>query len=240
MNKTVNKRVALIPARGGSKRLPRKNILDFDGKPIIAYTIEAALSSGCFDEVVVSTEDDEIAKIALAYNALVDHRSPSLSTDEATVVDVCLDYLNRHPASILAVLYATAPLRTANDIQNVFNLLSDQCHFAMAATLCERPMHQALSFDEGNVSPVFPELVNKRSDRVDTYCVDNGSTYIVQVKPFLQQKTFYGDSLHAYLMPTLRSIDIDTIEDFQWAMHQKKALLKPKLVETRCFVSKRG
>src|ERR1700686_1928854 len=91
--------VAIIPARGGSKRLPRKNIIDFLGKPIIGYTIDAALQSGCFERVVVSTEDDEIAGVAEACGASVDRRAPALATDSAGVVDVCIDFLNREAAA---------------------------------------------------------------------------------------------------------------------------------------------
>jgi len=216
----VSKRIALIPARGGSKRLLRKNILDFHGKPMMAYSIQAALQSKLFDQVVVSTEDDEISEVALQYGAAVDYRSSELASDNASVKDVCLDFLNRQDqaVSLLAVLYATAPLRDAEDVRSVVNLLSDQCHFALATTLCDWPAHQTLKFNKTVVSPLFPDLVNKRTDEVDQYCVDNGSTYAVDVAAFRQQKTFYGDSLRAYLMPSSRSFDIDTQSDFDKAM----------------------
>lgn len=219
MGRSVSHCVALIPARGGSKRLPRKNVLDFRGKPMMAHTIQAARESGLFDQVVVSTEDEEIISIAEQYDVVVDKRPNELASDTATVVDVCLDYLNRHPASILVVLYATAPLRTADDIRCVVDLLSDQCHFAMAATLCDRPVHQTLKFNEGHVAPLFPEWVNRRADELDQYVVDNGSTYAVHSESFLRQKTFYGEGLKAYLMPLARSTDIDTWGDYHYALY---------------------
>ena len=216
----MSQRVALIPARGGSKRLPRKNILDFQGKPMIAYSIEAALESDCFDCVVVSTEDSEIAEIALQFGAVVDERSQKLATDSVTVSDVCLHYLNQHDVAMLAVLYATAPLRNADDVRSVVALLSGDCHFAMAATTCDWPVHQTLTFNAGHVAPVFPELVNQRADQLDTYCIDNGSTYAVHVDQFIRQKSFYGDSLKAYLMSNARSIDIDTPSDYYRALYE--------------------
>ena len=106
--------LAVIPARGGSKRLPRKNIVDFFGKPIIAYTIEAALGSGCFSRVLVSTEDSEISDIAIQHGAEVADRPADLAGDSATVVDVCVDILNREAAAgkeydVLCCLYPAAP-----------------------------------------------------------------------------------------------------------------------------------
>lgn len=222
----MSQRIAFIPARGGSKRLPRKNILNFHSKPMIAYSIEAALNADVFDAVVVSTENDEIADIAKEYGAVIDQRSPTLATDTASVVDVCLDYLNRYTAvTTLAVLYATAPLREAEDIRSVLNLLSEDCHFAMATTLCDWPVHQTLAIRGDYVSPVFPDLVDQQADALETYCIDNGSTYAVHVEHFLQQKTFYGDTLRVHLMPNVRSIDIDTSADFSRALYEAEKLM---------------
>jgi len=220
----VGRTVALIPARGGSKRLPRKNIIDFHGKPMIAYTIEAALSTACFDEVIVSTEDHEIAAITKQYDVTIHRRLPALATDSVSVTDVCLSYLNECDVTTLAVLYATAPMRNVDDIHAVMSLLSTDCHFAMAATLCEWPVHQVMTLNQGRISPLFPDLVNKNSDEVGEYCIDNGSTYAVNVKSFLKQKTFYGDSLKVYLMPTSRSIDIDTPDDYYHALYEAERL----------------
>ena len=221
----MNQRIAFIPARGGSKRLPRKNILDFLGKPMIAYSIEAALETALFDQVVVSTEDKEIAEIAEQFGAVTDKRSASLASDRVTVVEVCVDYLKQHDVSTLVVLYATAPLRNAVDIRSVVNLLSNDCHFAMAATTCEWPVHQTLTFKNGRVMPLFPDLVNRRADQVEHYCLDNGSTYAVHVDAFLQQKTFYGEGLKGYLMPNVRSVDIDTPADYYRALYEAEQVL---------------
>ena len=136
----MTKAIAIIPARGGSKRLPRKNIADFMGKPIIAWTIEAAKASGAFERVVVSTEDEEIAAISEKFGADVDRRDPALATDTARETDVMLELLSREEQAgkyydVTCCLYATAPLRKAQDIQAVIGLLEPgKCDFALAAT----------------------------------------------------------------------------------------------------------
>ena len=125
--------LAIIPARGGSKRLPRKNIADFHGKPLIQWTIEAAQKSGCFSEIIVSTDDEEIAAVAAKCWAKVERRSVELATDEARVVDVCLDILAKRGHTSFACLYATAPLRNSEDICGTVRLVKPfRCDFAMA------------------------------------------------------------------------------------------------------------
>jgi len=216
--------VALIPARGGSKRLPRKNIADFFGRPIIGYTIEAATKSGCFTRVVVSTEDAEIAEVAARFGAEVDRRPASLASDAATVGAVCVDFLERERAAErawqhLCVLYPTAPLRTAEDIRGVMGLLEPgRCDFAMAVTRYDLPPHQALKLGpEGALEPMWPDLIARRSSDVPALCVDNGSTYGVGVPAFLKQPGFYGPGLRGHMMPRERSFDIDTGIDLDLA-----------------------
>ncbi len=214
------RRIALIPARGGSKRLPRKNIIDFLGKPIIGWTIESAIQSGCFDRVVVSTEDDEIAKVAKDYGAEIDDRDAGLSTDDARVLDVCTEFLERESdCDVLCVLYATAPLRTADDIKKTVDLVSaGECDFSVAVTDYDMPPHQALKDTaSGIAAPMWPELVNKRSDEIGKLVVDNGSTYAVSVPAFLKEKTFYGEKLKTHFMPRERSQDIDEEIDLEIA-----------------------
>ncbi|HDH08782.1 MAG TPA: pseudaminic acid cytidylyltransferase [Gammaproteobacteria bacterium] len=218
--------IALIPARGGSKRLPRKNIIDFLGKPIISYTIEAALQSNCFDRVVVSTDDMEIASVAEQYGAEVDIRNDSLATDTSTVVDVCIDYLGKEAEKgnqydILCVLYATAPLRTAEDIRQLISLIEPvECEFSIAVTDYDVPPHQALKLvGDLNLVPMWPELINARSESIGELRVDNGSTYAVTVPAFLKARSFYGPTLRGYYMPHSRSVDIDTPNDYELARH---------------------
>ncbi len=226
--------VAVIPARGGSKRLPRKNIIDFLGKPVIGYTIDAGFQSGCFERVVVSTEDDEIAAVAEACGASVDRRAPALATDSAVVVDVCIDFLNRESAAgrnwrTMACLYATAPMRTANDIRGTVSLLEDGvCDFAMAVTSFDHSAYHAMQLsDDSRLSPVFPELIESRAGDLPRLRVDNGSTYAVNVAEFRRYKTFYGPNLRAYDMPRTRSVDIDTREDYEFALWTARNTVVP-------------
>ena len=216
--------IAIIPARGGSKRLPRKNIADFLGRPILAYTIDAARDSGCFERVVVSTEDDQIAGIARNCGAIVDMRAPRLATDEVGLVDVCLDLLDREAEAgrdwqVLACLYATAPLRNADDIRSTFALVEPgRCDFSMAVTSYERYAHQALKLGpHGELEPMWPELVTLRSTALPPLRAGNGSTYVVAVDAFRRHRSFYGPGLRGHDMPVERSVDIDTPHDLELA-----------------------
>jgi CMP-N-acetylneuraminic acid synthetase len=216
--------LAVIPARGGSKRLPRKNIVDFFGKPIIAHTMAAAQAAAIFDRIIVSTDDAAIARIAKKWGGEIDSRPPALGTDEATVVDVCLELLDRlrrqgESYDTLTVLYATAPLRTAADIRATLTLLRRrECEFAMAATEFSQPVHQALREEADRlVIPLFPELVNRRAAATGRYFAGNGSTYSVFIDAFRRERGFYGRPLRLHIMPRERSVDIDTAEDLALA-----------------------
>jgi pseudaminic acid cytidylyltransferase len=216
--------VAIIPARGGSKRLPRKNILDFHGRPMIAYTIEAARQSGCFQRVVVSTEDREIAEIARACGAELNARDPSLATDSVTVDTVCLDFLERERSagrawSHLACLYATAPLRTADDIKGVMSLLRNDCDFAMGVSPYESQPHIALKLmPDHRLVPMWPDLIEYRLSDFPPLRRANGTVYAVGCEAFRRHKTFYGPGLRGYDMPRSRAVDIDTAEDLDYAL----------------------
>ncbi|MBY0532202.1 MAG: acylneuraminate cytidylyltransferase family protein [Xanthobacteraceae bacterium] len=224
----MKRHLAVIPARGGSKRLPRKNIIGFLGKPIIAYTIEAAKASGVFDRILVSTEDSAIAEVAARHGGEVDMRPASLATDASTITEVCLELIGRlktngESFATLTVLYATAPLRNAGDIRATHALLGDGCDFAMAVTEFHQPVHQALVLKPAQkIEPVFPELISKRASDVDRYAAGNGSTYCVNISAFKTKHGFYGVPLRGHVMPRERSIDIDTKEDFELAEYYAK------------------
>jgi len=208
--------LAIIPARGGSKRLYKKNIIDFDGKPIIYYTINAALKSNCFDRIVISTDDDEIFKISSKYHNDVVMRPKKLATDKSTVVDVCKDFLNSEIKKnvnydFLTVLYPTAPMRNSKDIKSVFNkLLVDRYTSSLAVTNFSLPIHQALVIKNRKVKKVFPKIYDLREKKVPKYYVDNGSTYSIRVKNFLKYSDFITKNLGIHIMPPERSVDIDT------------------------------
>lgn len=232
------RRIAIIPARGGSVRLPRKNIRIFHGRPILAYTIDAALASKRFERVVVSSEDEEILDVACRYGAEIHTRSMDLARDKSRVVDVCFQVLKNHLSmgysyGVLACLYATAPMRTANDIQKVLDLLQHpKCNYAMAATEFSHYPHQAMKVAQNEfVEPMWPDLVRKRSDDVGAFVAGNGSTYCVDVSEFMRTLDFYGPGMRVHMMPCERSVDIDTEEDWRlaetlYSLQQNKSCLE--------------
>jgi CMP-N-acetylneuraminic acid synthetase len=215
------RRLAILPARGGSKRFPGKNIVDFFGRPIIAYTIEAALEAGLFERVVVSSDDPRILDVSRQFGAEVDRRPDSLATDGANLVDVCLDFLDREADAGRAydqfcMIHATSPLRRAEDIRRVVELLEPGvCEFAAALTTYNLPAHQALKLDkDGFLTPMWPELAGRQSHELPPLRAGNGSTYAASVKAFREQRTFFGRPLRGHPMSSFRSVDIDVEEEW--------------------------
>ena len=193
---------------------------------MMSWTIEAALESGRFHKVVVSTEDDEIARIASDCEADVQIRPADLARDDARVVDVCRHVLDTERTAgttytTLCCLYPTAPLRGVVDIQAVVDLIEPpECNFAMATTDYSHPPHQALRATvDGLLAPMWPELVDHRADELPALVVDNGSTYAASVQAFLRERSFYGPQLRGHYMPRARSVDIDTHEDLAFAVY---------------------
>jgi CMP-N-acetylneuraminic acid synthetase len=218
------RRIAIIPARGGSKRLPKKNTIDFFGEPIIAYTIQAALQTELFEKVCVSTDDERAMEIAYKSGAVVLERSAKLATDTAQVRQVCQQVLEDEEVrgcryDVFSCLYATAPLRNSQDISEVVSLVvPGECDFALAVTEYDYPPHQALAVNsDGSLSPKWPDLVNLNSNDVEKLVVDNGSTYAVSVSAFKEYNSFYGPQLKGHVMPRERSIDIDYPVDLELA-----------------------
>lgn len=212
--------VAVIPARGGSKRLPRKNVAEINGRPMVAWSVAAALDSGCFERVIVSTDDPEAARVARDTGAEVFERTIDLAGDTARVVDVCLSLLNQLEAEgalpdVLACLYPTAPLRRPADVRAVTDLIRrGDADYAMAVTTFDLPAHQALRLGEdGTLTSMWPDLVERRETDIGPLVVDNGSTYAVHVPAFRASPSFYGAPLRGHIMPRLRSIDVNTAED---------------------------
>ena len=208
--------LAIIPARGGSKRLKKKNIIDFFGAPIISYTITESIRSNCFDRIVISTDDSEIFEIASKYHHDVVLRSIDLSTDKATVDDVCYDFLlseskNDRNYDFLTVLYATAPMRTSKDIIKVFKKVKNEGFISsMAVTGYSHPVHQALTLSNSKIKRVFPKYFDLREKDAPIYYIDNGSTYSIKVKNFIKTKNMISKNLGVHIMPPERSVDINT------------------------------
>lgn len=216
--------IAIIPARGGSKRLPRKNIMEFNGRPMLHYSVAAAKESGLFKDVIVSTEDEQIAACAGAAGAEVMLRPAELAGDTATVNQVLLATLDQLESSgrkyeHLCCLFATAPLRTADDIREGHALLDPpRVNTVIAVSTYPLPPFQALVRDEnGYLKLNWPEVGQIQSQKLPTLLVDNGSTYWATTEAYRREKTFYGATMVGYQMPFRRSIDIDTQDDFDLA-----------------------
>ena len=221
------KLLAVIPARGGSKRLPRKNILNLAGKPLIAWTIETALGSKYIDKLVVSTDDKEIANISNKYGADVPFIRPSrLATDESTTVDVILHLLNElkkigDEYDYIMLLQPTSPLRTSQNIDDSVKLMKESNSDAIIS-VCETehpPLWCNTLPDDMSMDNFLDDSIkNKRSQDLPTQYRINGAIYIVTTKRLkLENSFFINSNSTAYIMKQDNSIDIDTKDDFHLA-----------------------
>ena len=209
--------LALIPARGGSKRLPRKNVLPIDGRPILSYPIEMARKSGLFDQVFVSTEDNEIAKAAILAGANVIERPVELAQDRSTVVEVCLHALNiLQGVNLICCIYATAFLLRPESLINSMKLLDEppSADFVMGVSEYSFPAVQALQSDDfGFLSYMWPEWQEFQSQFYPKLVVSNGSFYWARTESLQAARSFYGKRLKGYLMDSSEVTDINTEAD---------------------------
>jgi len=224
---TTPKNLCIIPARGGSKRIPRKNIKDFLGKPIIAYSIEAALSSELFDEVMVSTDDIEIAEVAKKFGAKVPFmRSSENANDFAGTADVLLevlkDYKKRNKIfNIACCIYPTAPLIKQEKLKEAYNLLLERKFDSVfPVTKFSYPIYRALEIKEGKVKMIWEENLKKRSqDLPDTYH-DAGQFYWLKVNELIKTNKILSQNSGAIIVNELEVQDIDCETD--WKMAEMK------------------
>ena len=211
--------LAFIPARGGSKRLPRKNILDLAGKPLIEWSIEAGLKSKYIDKVVLTSEDAEILSIAKDIGVDVIDRPVQLSTDSSTSFDVvkhAVETIEKYDYIIL--LQPTSPLRNEKHIDEAVELLIEK-NADSVVSVCEvdhSPLWSNTLPDDGSMKDFLrPEVAGKRSQDFEKYYRLNGAIYICKTKPMMNYKTlFLKDNSYAYIMETSRSVDIDTYSDY--------------------------
>jgi pseudaminic acid cytidylyltransferase len=215
-------RLAVIPARGGSKRIPRKNIRDFCGKPMIAWSIEAARDSGLFDRVIVSTEDSEIAAVALQWGAEVPFVRPAeLAGDFAGTTEVICDATERAlqhgwPVDTVCCIYATAPLMQAGDLaRGLRSLQSGDWHYAFSATDFAASIFRAMRrTPEGGVQMVFPEYFSARSQDLPVALHDAAQFYWGTTKAWLAKAQIFSERSIPVLIPRARVQDIDTENDW--------------------------
>ena len=210
--------LALIPARGGSKGLPRKNILPLGGRPLIAWTIEAALQASCISRVVLSSDDDEIIAGALNHGCEVPFKRPSeLASDTASSMDVVLHALNQLPGyEYVVLLQPTSPLRTAGDIDAAFTSMLEK-QAPACVSVCpvdESPYWMYQLEGQSRLHSVLeaPQGVTRRQDLPDVYSL-NGAIYIARVDWLQRQRNFVSADTVGHVMPKNRSIDIDSLGD---------------------------
>lgn len=218
-------RIAIIPARGGSKRIPGKNIREFVGKPIIAYSIEAALESKLFSEVMVSTDDEVIGEIARSYGASVPFlRSPQNSGDQSTTVDVILEVLDAYAELNLAFdsgccLYPTAPFCTPHLIQRGYDLLTQSgSDTAFPIVAFDYPIQRSLQLTAtGKVEMVWPEFLLSRSQDLPKRYHDTGLFYWFLTEKIKTEQRLFGENSAGLVISELECHDIDTPDDWEMA-----------------------
>lgn len=218
-------KIAIIPARVGSKRIPKKNIRLFEGKPLIAYSIRAALDAGVFDRVIVSTDSDEIAEIAKKFGAEAPFRRPAEhATDTATtaaVMNHALEWCesNSIQVDLFCCIYATAPFLTAQDLQQGLKVMLDaKADAACSVTPFEYPIYRALKLEaNGRLAMIWPEHEKTRSNDFPEIYHDAGQFYWLDTQVFKGTKSMWPANLVPVILPRTRVQDIDTEEDWQLA-----------------------
>lgn len=214
--------IAIIPARGGSKRIPRKNIKKFCGKPMIAWSIEAALKSDCFSRIVVSTDDAAIAEIATQYGAEVPFMRPAELSDDQTgtipVVRHAVEWFiqqGQQPEKVCCI-YATAPFINPEDIQRGSKILSATgCDYTFSVTSYPFPIQRAIRITpQGRVEMLNPQQFHTRSQDLEETYHDAGQFYWGLATAWLAEKTIFSTDAAPVLLPRYQVQDIDTMEDW--------------------------
>ncbi|RDB57730.1 pseudaminic acid cytidylyltransferase [Paraeggerthella hongkongensis] len=218
------RKVAIITARGGSKRIPKKNIKEFFGKPIISYSIKAALESGLFDEVMVSTDSEEIADVARSFGASVPFlRSEENSSDFAGTEDVLGEVLKTYEKQgrafdYFCCIYPTAPFVTPEKLKDSFAMLdASQCDGVLSVTAFSFPPQRGFVLGDNKVSPVDVEAFNMRSQDLEAIYHDCGQFYWSRVSSFKRCSQLITDSTLGYVVSEMETQDIDNTSDWEMA-----------------------
>ncbi|MCM1185868.1 MAG: pseudaminic acid cytidylyltransferase [Lachnoclostridium sp.] len=218
------KRIAIITARGGSKRIPRKNIKEFCGKPILAYSVEAALRSEKFDVVMVSTDDEEIAELAKEYGAEVPfYRSEATANDFATTNDVLLEVLAEYEKrgrhfDIGACIYPTAPFVTAQKLRRAVGELEESSADALIPVVqFSYPPQRALVMEDGGMIFRYPEYLDSRSQDLEPHYHDAGQFYVFRTEAFLANRKLMVGNLLPLVVSEMEVQDIDNRTDWEIA-----------------------
>jgi N-acylneuraminate cytidylyltransferase len=233
-------KLAIIPARGGSKRIPRKNIKSFVGQPIIAWPIRAALKSECFDKVIVSTEDDEIAEIARAFGAETPFRRPINLADDSTgtaaVIAHGIEWLEKHEGVHLqevCCIYATAPFlspKTLKESQTAFQCASSKVLFS--ATKYPFPIQRAFRLRaDDSIELAEPRYATTRSQDLSEMFHDAAQFYWAMSETWLEKGALLSEGARAFLLPRHLAQDIDWFDDWEMAEHLFEILLRKRIIE---------
>jgi N-acylneuraminate cytidylyltransferase len=221
---TNMKKLAIITARGGSKRIPYKNIKEFCGKPILSYSIEAALNSKIFDTVMVSTDDEQIANIAREYGAKVPfYRSEKTSNDYATTNDVLLEVLEEYENrgehyDLACCIYPTAPFITSEKLKTaVETLTKSDADTLIPVVAFSYPPQRALVIQEGKLIFKYPEYLDSRSQDLEKHYHDVGQFYVFKTEPFKINKKLMQGNIIPMELPELEVQDIDNLTDWEIA-----------------------
>lgn len=225
------KTLAIITARGGSKRIPRKNIKNFLGKPILAYSIEAAVMSGIFDEVMVSTEDEEIAEIAKSYGAKVPfYRSEKTAGDFATTNDVLLEVIEEYEKrgqkfDMACCIYPTAPFVTSAKIKDAMEKLeASDADTLIPVVQFSYPPQRAMVIRDELLQFKYLEYIDSRSQDLEKEYHDVGQFYCFKIEPYKQNKKLMLGKILPYVVPEMEVQDIDTESDWQIAEIKYQAM----------------
>ncbi len=216
--------IAIITARGGSKRIPRKNIKEFCGKPIIAYSIEAALSSGIFDEVMVSTDDEEIAEIAQKFGAEVPFmRSAEKADDHTPTIDVIKEVLNDYKNlgeefDYACCIYPTAPFITAEKLKAAFETLENSGKDALVPVVkFSFPPQRCFVIEEESLKYKWPENEFARSQDLEPFYHDAGQFYMQKTKTLFEGRSLVPANTAPFIVDDMEVQDIDTFDDWNIA-----------------------
>ncbi|TLD82654.1 pseudaminic acid cytidylyltransferase [Helicobacter sp. MIT 11-5569] len=220
--------ICVIPARGGSKRILRKNLKEFCGKPIIAYSIQNALQSGIFHQIIVSSDDTEILDYAKSLGAIPLKRPEHLSNDTASTRSVILhtiESLAIPKESWLCCLYATAPLLDSTTLKNAFSKAQENAQdcYCFSAVEFDYSPFRAFTITNNKNTMLFKEHFNKRSQELEKIYHDAGQFYFARVKIWEERENIFEDSL-SFILPQSQVQDIDTLEDWNLAELKFKQL----------------
>lgn len=231
MSKTSAKldSIGVIPAKGHSERIPRKNMALLAGKPLLQYTIEAALESRVLDVVMVSTDDPQIGAFAQKLGAEVPFlRDARLSSDDATMADVLIDSVESYERNArksfdnVCMLLPSSPLRTAADIVAARRILTahPEADSVLSVTRCAYPPGWALHVaDDGTVQPTWPEHIFKKRQDLPDWCDENGAVFWIRTTSLLRIRSQYGGVQLPYFMPPDRGLDVDYPQELKFAEH---------------------